>query len=122
MSDTSPSPPAPRSGTRPEPRPPARRGRQHFPELRDARAEQERLNNALEDTEITLEGVEKNIRRTELDLSSIREQVGRAREEQEKNAFDARAQSQYGSRIQMLSERADELEEDLARCASSSRP
>ncbi len=84
------------------------------PELRDARAEQERLNNALEDTEITLEGVEKNIRRTELDLSSIREQVGRAREEQEKNAFDARAQSQYGSRIQMLSERADELEEDLA--------
>ncbi|UBV42749.1 zinc ribbon domain-containing protein [Deinococcus taeanensis] len=82
-------------------------------ELRAARAEQERLNNALEDAEISLEGVEKQIRRVELDLSSVREQVTRAQDEQEKNAFDARAQSQYGSRIQMLSERADEMEEDL---------
>ncbi|MVN85759.1 DNA-binding protein [Deinococcus sp. HMF7620] len=82
-------------------------------ELRGARAEQERLNNDLEDTEITLEGVQKQLRQQELDLSGTREQIARAREEQEKNAFDARAQSQYGSRIQMLSERADEMEEDL---------
>lgn len=82
--------------------------------LKDARAQQERLNNALEDTEITLEGVEKQIRQLEQDLSGTREQVQRAQEEQDKNAFDARAQSQYGSRIQMLSERAEEMEEDLA--------
>lgn len=86
----------------------------NFPEdLRAARTEQDRLNNALEDTEITLEGVEKQVRRNELDLASLREQLARAQEEQEKNAFDARAQSQYGSRIQMLEERAEELEEDL---------
>ncbi|MBB5234413.1 zinc ribbon domain-containing protein [Deinococcus budaensis] len=82
--------------------------------LKDARAQQERLNNALEDTEITLEGVEKQIRQLEQDLAGTREQVQRAQEEQDKNAFDARAQSQYGSRIQMLSERAEEMEEDLA--------
>lgn len=81
--------------------------------LRDARAEQERLNNTLEDTEITLEGVEKQVRGLEQDLAGTRDQASRAREEQEKNAFDARAQSQYGSRIQMLSERAEEMEEDL---------
>jgi len=81
--------------------------------LRDARAQQERLNNALEDTEITLEGVEKQLRQLEQDLAGTREQAERAREEQDKNAFDARAQSQYGSRIQMLSERAEEMEEDL---------
>ncbi|PTA67739.1 zinc ribbon domain-containing protein [Deinococcus arcticus] len=82
-------------------------------DLRGARAEQERLNNELEDTEITLEGVDRQVRQQELDLAGTREQIARAREEQEKNAFDARAQSQYGSRIQMLSERADEMEEDL---------
>ncbi|WP_034386613.1 zinc ribbon domain-containing protein [Deinococcus sp. YIM 77859] len=81
--------------------------------LRDARAQQERLNNDLEDTEITLEGVERQIRQLEQDLAGTREQITRAREEQDKNAFDARAQSQYGSRIQMLSERAEEMEEDL---------
>ncbi|SMB88876.1 zinc ribbon domain-containing protein [Deinococcus hopiensis] len=82
--------------------------------LRDARGVQERLNNDLEDAEITLEGVEKQLRQLEQDLAGTREQIARAREEQDKNAFDARAQSQYGSRIQMLEERAEEMEEDLA--------
>lgn len=87
----------------------------NFPDdLRAARAEQDRLNNDLEDTEITLEGFEKKVRQHELDLASLREQLARAREDQEKNAFDSRAQSQYGSRIQQLEERAEELEEDLA--------
>ena len=87
----------------------------NFPdELRAARAEQDRLNNDLEDTEITLEGFEKKVRQHELDLASLRDQLARAREDQEKNAFDSRAQSQYGSRIQQLEERAEELEEDLA--------
>ncbi|MFK7603126.1 zinc ribbon domain-containing protein [Deinococcus sp. SM5_A1] len=87
---------------------------QNFPgDLRAARAEQGRLNNDLEDTEITLEGVDKRVRQQEQDLGGTREQMARAAEEQEKNAFDARAQSQYGSRIQQLGERADEMEEDL---------
>lgn len=81
--------------------------------LRNARAEQERLNNLLEDTEITLEATDKKVRQQELDLAGTREQIVRAQDEQEKNAFDARAQSQYGSRIQMLGERAEEMEEDL---------
>ncbi|MEF2278860.1 zinc ribbon domain-containing protein [Deinococcus sp. YIM 134068] len=82
--------------------------------LRDARAGQERLNNELEDIEIALEGVEKSIRQLEQDLAGTRDQAQRAREEQDKNAFDARTQSQYGSRIQMLGERAEEMEEDLS--------
>lgn len=82
-------------------------------DLKGARAEQERLNNELEDTEITLEGVDKRVRQAEQDLAGTRDQIARAKEEQEKNAFDARAQSQYGSRIQQLNERADEMEEDL---------
>lgn len=87
----------------------------NFPDdLRAARAEQDRLNNDLEDVEITLEGVEKRIRQHELDLASIREQIARDREELEKNASDNRIQVQYGSRIQQLEERAEELEEDLA--------
>ena len=87
----------------------------NFPEdLRSARGEQDRLNNDLEDVEITLEGVEKKIRQHELDLSSIREQIARDRAELDKNASDDRIQVQYGSRIQQLEERAEELEEDLA--------
>ncbi|GGM07704.1 zinc ribbon domain-containing protein [Deinococcus aerophilus] len=82
-------------------------------DLRAARNEQERLNNDLEDTEITLEGVDKRVRAQEQDLAGTRAQIERAQEEQEKSAFDARAQSQYGSRIQQLGERADEMEEDL---------
>ncbi len=82
-------------------------------DLRAARAEQERLNNDLEDTEITLEDLDRKVRGQEQDLAGTREQIARAREEQDKNAFDARAQSQYGSRIQQLGERADEMEEDL---------
>ncbi|ASN79934.1 MULTISPECIES: zinc ribbon domain-containing protein [Deinococcus] len=81
--------------------------------LRDARAQQTEINNSLEDTEITLEGVEKQLRQAEMDLAGTRDQIQRAKEELDKNAFDARAQSQYGSRIQMLGERADEMEEDL---------
>ncbi|WP_291424442.1 zinc ribbon domain-containing protein [Deinococcus sp.] len=87
----------------------------NFPEaLRAARAEQDRLNNELEETEITLEGVEKRVKQAEFDLTSVRDQIARAKEEQEKNAFDARAQSQYGSRLQQLEERLEEMEEDLA--------
>lgn len=57
----------------------------NFPDdLRAARAEQDRLNNDLEDTEITLEGFEKKVRQHELDLASLREQLARAREDQEK--------------------------------------
>ncbi len=86
----------------------------NFPEaLRSARAEQDRLNNELEETEIALEGTDKRVRQAEFDLTAVRDQIARAREEQEKNAFDARAQSQYGSRIQQLEERAEEMEEDL---------
>ena len=94
---------------------------QNFPDdLRAARAEQERLNNALEDTEITLEGVDKRVRQQEQDLGGTREQIARAAEEQEKNAFDARAQSQYGSRIQQLGERADERKRIWPPCVSVS--
>ena len=87
----------------------------NFPEaLKAARAEQDRLNNELEETEITLEGVEKRVKQAEFDLTSVRDQIAHAKDEQEKNAFDARAQSQYGSRIQQLEERREEMEEDLA--------
>ncbi|ADV68078.1 zinc ribbon domain-containing protein [Deinococcus maricopensis] len=82
--------------------------------LRDARAEQERINNALEDAEIELERVERQVRQTELDLGTTREQVERNRAEQEKNAFNAKVQSQYENLIQQLSERVTDYEETLA--------
>lgn len=83
-------------------------------ELLEVRGQMDDLNNRLEDTEMVLERIEAQARRLDLDLSTTREQMERTRAEQEKNAFDARAQTQYGSRLQQLTERAEEMEEDLA--------
>lgn len=86
----------------------------NFPEaLRAARSEQDRLNNELEETEIALETVEKRVRQAEFDLTNVRDQIARTKEEQEKNASDHRVQGQYGSRLQQLEERLEEMEEDL---------
>ncbi|WP_027480668.1 zinc ribbon domain-containing protein [Deinococcus pimensis] len=82
--------------------------------LREAREEQERVNNDLEDAEIELEGVERSIRQLESDLASTRDQIARARSEQEKNAFDPKAQTQYQNRIQQLEDRVTETDEGLA--------
>ncbi|PYE56453.1 zinc ribbon domain-containing protein [Deinococcus yavapaiensis] len=90
-------------------------GERDVPEtLRSARGEQERINNALEDAEIELEGVEKNVRRLESDLATTKDQLARTRAEQDKNAFDAKAQVQYQNRIQQLGDRVTETEEGLS--------
>ncbi|WP_293910259.1 zinc ribbon domain-containing protein [Deinococcus sp.] len=83
-------------------------------ELRAARTEQGQINNRLEDTEIELEKVDRQIRRLELDLSSSNEQVARNRAEQERNATNAKLQSQFESVILQLSERVSDYEESLA--------
>ncbi len=83
-------------------------------ELRDARAQQERINNDLEDVEISLEGVEKQVRRLELDLATSQEQIGRNKAEQDKNATNAKLQSQYENVIQQLLERVGDYQESLA--------
>lgn len=83
-------------------------------QLRDSRGEQERINNTLEDTEIELENVEKNVRQLEFDLTSTKDQVARNKVEQDKNAFNAKVQSQYENLIQQLSERVSDYEESLA--------
>ncbi|GGJ71380.1 zinc ribbon domain-containing protein [Deinococcus aquiradiocola] len=83
-------------------------------ELKDARAQQERINNDLEDAEIALEGVEKQARRLELDLATTQEQIGRNKAEQDKNATNAKMQSQYENVIQQLGERVADYEESLA--------
>ncbi|MFC6617826.1 hypothetical protein [Deinococcus radiophilus] len=88
-------------------------------ELVELRREMDDLNNRLEDTEMVLERVESQTRTLDLDLKTTREQIERTRTEQEKNAFDARAQTQFGARLQQLSERAEEMEEDLAPCVSA---
>lgn len=82
--------------------------------LREARAEQERVNNDLEDAEIELEGVERSVRQLESDLASTRDQIARAKAEQDKNAFDPKAQTQYQNRIQQLEDRVVETDEGLA--------
>lgn len=82
--------------------------------LVEVRAESERLNNRLEDAEIELERLERQIRALEQDREHAREQVSHAKEEQQKNAYDARAQVQYQNRIQQLSDRVTETEESLA--------
>jgi uncharacterized protein len=83
------------------------------PDLRDARTEQERLNNELETTEIALEGVEKQVRRIESDLQGVREEVARSKAEQSRNATDARMQTQFSQKIELLEERAGDFETDL---------
>ena len=82
--------------------------------LKDARAQQERINNDLEDAEIALEGVDKQVRRLELDLGTTQEQIGRNKAEQDKNATNAKMQSQYENVIQQLGERVSDYEESLA--------
>ncbi len=83
-------------------------------ELKDARAQQERINNDLEDAEIALEGVERQVRRLELDLGTTQEQIARNKAEQDKNATNAKMQSQYENQIQQLGERVSDYEESLA--------
>ena len=83
-------------------------------ELKDARAQQERINNDLEDAEIALEGVDKQVRRLELDLGTTNEQIARNKAEQDKNATNAKMQSQYENVIQQLGERVSDYEESLA--------
>ncbi|WP_424952124.1 zinc ribbon domain-containing protein [Deinococcus sp.] len=83
-------------------------------ELKDARAQQERINNDLEDAEIALEGVDKQVRRLELDLGTTQEQISRNKSEQDKNATNAKMQSQYENVIQQLGERVSDYEESLA--------
>ena len=83
-------------------------------ELRAARSEQASINNRLEDTEIELEKVDRRVRQQELDLASSREQVARNKAEQDRNATNAKLQSQYESVILQLSERVSDYEEALA--------
>jgi uncharacterized protein len=83
-------------------------------ELKDARAQQERINNDLEDAEIALEGVDKQVRRLELDVATTKEQIDRNKVEQDKNATNAKMQSQYENVIQQLGERVSDYEESLA--------
>ncbi|WP_425147339.1 zinc ribbon domain-containing protein [Deinococcus sp.] len=83
-------------------------------ELKEARAQQERINNDLEDAEITLESVERQIRRLELDLATSQDQIARNKSEQDKNATNAKLQSQYENVIQQLGERVSDYEEALA--------
>ena len=81
--------------------------------LEEARREQGRVNNLLEDAEIELESVEKQVRSLEGDLASTKEQIARSKAEQDKNAFDAKAQTQYQNRIQQLGDRITETEADV---------
>ncbi|AZI43670.1 DNA-binding protein [Deinococcus psychrotolerans] len=82
-------------------------------DLRAARLEQAKINNQLEDTEIELEKVDRQARQLELDLASSREQVARNRAEQDRNATNAKLQSQFESVILQLSERVSDYEEAL---------
>lgn len=82
-------------------------------ELRSARTQQGSINNQLEDTEIELEKVDRQVRQLELDLASSREQVARNRAEQDRNATNAKLQSQFESVILQLSERVSDYQEAL---------
>lgn len=82
-------------------------------DLRDVRAQQDAINNRLEDHEIELDKVERQIRQLELDMASSKEQLGRNKAEQERNATNPKLQSQYENVIQQLSERVADYEESL---------
>lgn len=82
-------------------------------ELRGVRLQQDDINNRLEDHEIELDKVERHIRQAELDLATSKEQLARNKAEQERNATNAKLQSQYENVIQQLSERVSDYEETL---------
>ncbi len=83
-------------------------------ELRGVRQQQDTINNRLEDQEIELERVERQIRQLELDLATSQEQQARNKAEQERNATNAKLQSQYENVIQQLAERVTDYQESLA--------
>ncbi len=82
-------------------------------ELLDLRAQMNTLNDHISSGFEDLDRLRKDISRDELERDSLKGQIARAREEQDKNAFDSKAQSQFENRIQQLSERLNELEETL---------
>ncbi len=83
-------------------------------DLASARSEQEDLQEKQEGCRNRQRETRKEIQRNELELEDYRQKLGKAREEQSKNAFDARTQVQYENQIQQLSDRVTDLEEILA--------
>ena len=82
-------------------------------ELLDLRAQMNTLNDHISGGLEDLDRLRRDISRDELERDGLKAQIDHAREEQDKNAFDSKAQSQYENRIQQLSERLNELEETL---------
>lgn len=83
------------------------------PEYAEAQERQAGLNNRLEDAEIELERLEKEISGLERALETSQNHLARNEAELEKAAFDAKAQTQYANVGQQLAERVSEYEEGL---------
>lgn len=79
--------------------------------LCEARETEATLQQQIQQHTASLESVEKNLKQTRQDLEGLQEQIERTKKEQDQ--ADTKAQIQYGNRLQMLSERAEELEEDI---------
>ena len=82
-------------------------------DLASARSEREGLTEQQDSWKSRQEHTRKEIRQNELELEDYRQKLARAREEQQKNAFDSRTQVQYENQIQQLSDRVSDLEEAL---------
>ncbi|GGJ49122.1 DNA-binding protein [Deinococcus roseus] len=83
-------------------------------DLASARSEREELNEQQEHCRTRQQETRREIQLNELELEDYRQKLGKSREEQQKNAFDARTQVQYENQIQQLSDRVTDLEEALA--------
>ncbi|MFN8509988.1 MAG: C4-type zinc ribbon domain-containing protein [Deinococcaceae bacterium] len=82
-------------------------------ELSELRAEFERLNNLISDALEQLDSLKKQISKNEQELTDYETKLERAKEEQHKNAFDVRTQTQYENLIQQLQDRIADIMDTL---------
>lgn len=82
-------------------------------DLASARTEQEDLNDRMDQCRSRQQETRREIQLNELELEDYRQKLSKARDEQQKNAFDARTQVQYENQIQQLSDRVSDIEETL---------
>ncbi|MBB6097306.1 hypothetical protein HNR42_000720 [Deinobacterium chartae] len=82
-------------------------------DLAEARREHAEISEALESHRRDLEATRKEINQNELELADYQDKLTKARDDQQKNAYDAKVQTQYENLIQQLGDRVSDLEEAL---------
>jgi uncharacterized protein len=83
------------------------------PLLAETRSQFETLNDQISETLEEMDKVRRDSEKNERELEDYQAKLGRARAEQNKNAFESKVQTQYENLIQQLQDRVSEIEETL---------